>query len=83
MNYYRNVLGASEVLNAKVMGLPNIKCPTLVIWGEHDIALEKDLPELTREYVDNMKIEYLPKDNHCIQNDMPVEVNKAMEAFLQ
>jgi len=83
MNYYRMSLTATDVLNPKMANLPNIKCPTLFIWGVNDIALEKDLPELTRQYVDNMKIEYLQKGNHFIQNDMPVEVNKAMEGFLQ
>ncbi len=83
MNYYRNVISASEILSGKVLSIPIIKCPTLVIWGERDIALEKDLPELTREYVDNMKVEYLPRGNHFIQNDLPNEVNKSMEHFLK
>jgi len=76
-------LNAKRVIDSNYLSLPNIKCPTLVIWGEKDIALSKDLPELTRPYVDDIRIEYLAKGTHFIQNDMPEEVNRSIEKFVK
>jgi pimeloyl-ACP methyl ester carboxylesterase len=82
LNYYRNVLSAKRIVDPNFLSIPKIKCPTLIIWGENDIALSKDLPELTREFVDDIRIEYLARGTHFIQNDMPDEVNKSIQKFV-
>lgn len=53
-----------------------------MIWGENDLALSKDLPELTREFVDDLEIKYIPNANHFVQQDKPEDVNRAIEDFV-
>jgi len=80
INYYRNSFTAKGLLNPPKMD--KIKAPTLIIWGENDLALEKDLPQLSGEFVDNLQIKYVEKANHFVQQDKPDEVNKLIEAFV-
>jgi len=87
INYYRSALAATLSLEAnkvpgQKVGLPKIKVPTLIIWGENDLALDKKLPEMTKPFVDNLKIEFIPGGNHFIQVDKPNEVNKLIESFI-
>lgn len=62
--------------------LPKITMPSLIIWGENDLALSKELPELTREFIDRLEIKYIPNGNHFVQQDKPDDVNKAIEDFV-
>ncbi|CAL8116048.1 unnamed protein product [Orchesella dallaii] len=80
INYYRCVLSGKDVLAP--VTLPTITVPTLMIWGENDVALDKELPELTREYVTNMEVKYIANGNHFVQQDKPDEVNQAIEDFI-
>ncbi|ODN04167.1 Epoxide hydrolase 4 [Orchesella cincta] len=48
INYYRCALSGKAILAPAP--LPTITVPTLMIWGENDVALDKELPELTREF---------------------------------
>lgn len=60
-----------------------ITVPTLVIWGERDIALSKWNNEPLPKYVDHLRVEYLPRATHWVQMDHPEPVNRLMLAFLQ
>jgi pimeloyl-ACP methyl ester carboxylesterase len=80
LNYYRCALSPHSLLHP--VKLPKITCPTIIIWGENDLALEKDLPELCRPYVENISIKYIPDANHFVQQDRPDEVNQYMKTFL-
>jgi len=53
-----------------------------MIWGEQDLALDKELPQLTREFVTNMEIKYIANGNHFVQQDKPDDVNQAIEDFV-
>ena len=61
----------------------NIKAPTLVIWGERDIALCKENNDPLPKFVPDLRVEYLPKATHWVQMDHPDEVNRLMLGFLQ
>jgi len=80
IDYYRNVLKARDLL--KPEKLPKITSPVQIIWGENDLALERDLAEMCRPFVESLKIHYIPNANHFVQQDKPDEVNRVIEEFL-
>ncbi|WP_420642416.1 alpha/beta fold hydrolase [Candidatus Leptofilum sp.] len=59
-----------------------IEAPTLLIWGEQDFALSRDLTEDLEKWVPNIQRHYIPHSNHWVQNEAPEEVNRAIVAFL-
>ena len=59
-----------------------IDVPTLVIWGEKDVALEASCLDGTDAYVRDLKIVRLPNASHWVQQDAPEEVNAEVRAFL-
>ena len=60
-----------------------IEVPTLVIWGENDVALDVICLEGTERYVTNLRIARLPGVSHWVQQDAPDRVNTLLQAFLQ
>jgi epoxide hydrolase 4 len=59
-----------------------IEVPTLVIWGEQDVALEVSCLDGTDAYVRDLKIVRLPEASHWVQQDAPERVNAELRAFL-
>ncbi len=56
--------------------------PTLLIWGEEDAALGKELTYNTHQYVKNLQIRYIPNCSHWVQQEQPQQVNAYMREFL-
>lgn len=81
INYYRNLLKAKDILNPKT--IPIIRVPTLIVWGENDLALEKDLAEMSRPYVRNVQVEYVPNANHFVHHSKPDQVNSLIQEFVK
>ena len=61
---------------------PKIKVPTLMIWGEDDAALGKELTYGTEELVDNFTLRYLPNVSHWVQQEAPQIVNPILKAWI-
>jgi epoxide hydrolase 4 len=80
VNYYRALLRARKDIAARAM--PTIHVPTLMIWGEEDVALTLASTYETAEYVSNFRIRYLPRVSHWVQQEAPVQVNAMISAFL-
>ena len=60
-----------------------VRCPTLVIWGEEDRALGKELTYDFQEEVDGpLDIRYIPACSHWVQQEQPETVNSYIEEFL-
>jgi pimeloyl-ACP methyl ester carboxylesterase len=78
LNYYRNSL--SQFLPNKKWGILDV--PTLMIWGENDTALGKELTYDTTAYVRNLKIRYIPHCGHWVQQEQPEKVNQYIKEFL-
>ena len=79
INYYRAMIQTK----AKVSIFKNgIKVPTLLIWGEGDKALGKELTYDTHKYIDaTCNVKYISNCSHWTQNDCPDEVNKYLLEF--
>ncbi|MEO0408036.1 MAG: alpha/beta hydrolase [Cyanobacteria bacterium P01_A01_bin.135] len=76
VNYYRNIFS----LNSDRRGVLDI--PALMIWGEEDVALGKELTYGTERYVRDFQIRYIPGCGHWVQNEQPELVNQYMWEFL-
>lgn len=80
INYYRALLRARKQVAAR--GMPVIEVPTLMIWGEDDVALTMESTCGTGEFVRDFRIRYLPGVSHWVQQEAPEQVNAMIEAFL-
>jgi epoxide hydrolase 4 len=80
LNYYRALLRG--LARNRRRGTPRIDTPTLMIWGEVDMALGKELTYGTDRHVSNLTLRYLPNVSHWVQQEAPETVNAMMEAWL-
>ncbi len=81
MNYYRAML-QGDLAKMRRLGYPGIDTPTLMLWGDADIALGKELTYGTDEFVSNLTLRYLNGIGHMVQQQAPAEVNAMVEAWL-
>jgi len=82
INYYRALVGGGGASRQKRLGLPIIEVPTLMLWGEDDMALSIETTYGTEDYVRDFTIRYLPGISHWVQQDAPDATNQMMAAFL-
>lgn len=82
VNYYRALVGGGGAKRQTELGFPDIEVPTLMCWGEDDMALTIETTYGTEKWVPNLTIRYLPRISHWVQQDAPEEVNAMMKAFL-
>ena len=78
INYYRHVFFS---LGQRQWGILDV--PTLMIWGEEDTALGKELTYGTEAYVRDFQIKYIPNCSHWVQHEQPELVNQYMREFLE
>jgi pimeloyl-ACP methyl ester carboxylesterase len=79
MSYYRSAirrgaLGRSP--KAKV-----IDCPVLVIWGDQDRHLGKEMATPPPRFVPNARVVHIPEASHWVQNAAPEKVNELLLGF--
>ncbi|MGC9400340.1 MAG: alpha/beta fold hydrolase [Anaerolineae bacterium] len=78
LNWYR------AALRFPVTSSPRrIETPTLLLWGEDDVALSKTLTFNLAAWVPQIHVRYLLNCGHWVQNEAPDEVNAHLRAFLQ
>lgn len=81
INYYRAAF--RETVRKGERQFAKISCPTLLIWGEEDIALGKELTYDMEPYFTNrFEISYIPHCSHWVQQEQPELVNQYMLDFL-
>jgi pimeloyl-ACP methyl ester carboxylesterase len=83
VNYYRALVRGGGARRQQQQGFPMIRVPTLMVWGEDDVALTKETTYGTDAFVDQLTIRYLPRVSHWVQQDAPDEVNAMIRAFLE
>ncbi len=80
LNWYRAMrLRGARRLDFRAV----IEVPTLVIWGEEDMALDLICLDGTDRYVRDLRIERLPRVSHWVQQHAPDKVNALLEGFLE
>jgi len=62
---------------------PMITTPTMLIWGERDLALGRELSEGTERFVTNLRVERLEGASHWVQQDAPDAVNRLLQSHLE
>lgn len=79
LNYYRAAMRGDL---DKRMFTP-IEVPTLIVWGVKDMALNKNLPELSKKYIKDCTIKYVEEATHWVQMDAYEDVNKHIWDFVK
>jgi pimeloyl-ACP methyl ester carboxylesterase len=82
LNYYRALVRGGGGRRQAALGYPIIETPTLLIWGEHDVALRKETTYGTEQWVPNLTVRYLPDVSHWVQQEAPEAVNGILESWL-
>lgn len=81
INYYRAAF--RETVRHGERKFAKISCPTLLIWGEEDIALGKELTYNMEEYfTGRFEVKYIPRCSHWVQQEQPELVNRYILEFL-
>jgi pimeloyl-ACP methyl ester carboxylesterase len=81
LNYYRALARSGT----RGTGTGRIDVPTLLIWGERDVALDlanADAERLQR-WVPQIGLVRIPDASHWVQQDAPERVNEALVSFLE
>ena len=81
LNYYRAIFRGMARIRRR--GAPMIHTPTLMLWGEADAALGKELTYDTARHVSDLTLRYLPNVSHWVQQEAPETVNRMIEAWLK
>lgn len=80
LNYYRAMMQTKP--NTSIFR-NKIAADTLLIWGEGDRALGKELTNNTEDYIaGDFQLNFIQNCSHWTQNDCPDEVNNQLLAFL-
>ena len=80
INYYRSSVRTSP--KKAEAALRPIKAPTLVIWGDEDRYLGKELAEPEHDDVPNLdRVERLPHASHWVHHDAAPKVNDLLTDF--
>ncbi|HEX6289909.1 MAG TPA: alpha/beta fold hydrolase [Herpetosiphonaceae bacterium] len=81
LNYYRAMMrGGTLGFTADLD--PVARMPVMVVWGEQDTALGKELNDRLRHYVPQLTLHFIPDASHWVQQDRPDLVNGYMLDFL-
>jgi epoxide hydrolase 4 len=80
INYYRALIRYAA---ANRRAIARIEAPVLVIWGERDRYLGRELAEPPRDWVPRARVERFPNASHWVQNDAPDRVNDLLIEFLR
>src|SRR4051794_22635191 len=78
INYYR----ANAAAFLKTEQSRPVQTPTLMVWGEQDIALGVELTKGYDGLVDDFTLSQLPGASHWVQQDAPGIVNETLAAWL-
>jgi pimeloyl-ACP methyl ester carboxylesterase len=80
INYYRAAVRTNPL--AQWRSWRRIQAPTLIIWGEQDRYLGRELAEPDRAWVPDVRVERIAQASHWVQADAPERVNQLMLDFL-
>ena len=79
LNYYRAAI--RRLLTGRTPKSVTIECPVLVIWGDADRYLGKEMAEPPARFVPDARVVHIPEASHWVQNAAPDEVNRLLLEF--
>lgn len=80
VNYYRALLRRPD---ARDIGAGRVDVPTLVLWGEQDLAIDIHVLDGMEQYVPDLTVRRFPDASHWVQQDVPDKVNAELKAWLE
>lgn len=81
LNWYRAAARAGLDLPRPEPG--SLRVPVLLMWGERDAALGKELAQPSIDLCADGRLLFFPAATHWLQHDLPQPVNEALLAFLK
>jgi epoxide hydrolase 4 len=81
LNYYRQLFRRLPAPATEEH--THVSAPTLLIWGEQDIALGIELTYDLEPWVEHIEVKRIPDSGHWVQQEKPDAVNQFMLDFLQ
>ena len=82
IDWYRAFLRGGGLRRQLRLRFPAIDTPTLLLWGEDDVALAKYTTDGTEEFARNLTKQFLPGVSHWVQQDATEVCNEALRKFL-
>lgn len=71
------------IFRAKAVAIRRIEADVLVLWGEKDRHLDREIATPSSELVPNARVVFVPDATHWIQHDAPAIVNAELIAFFR
>ena len=65
------------------IGDRRVKPPTLIIWGERDRFLGREMVAPSLEYCEQGRVEMIPEATHWVQHEAPERVNRLLLEFFE
>jgi len=60
-----------------------VSVPTLILWGEQDVALDRELAEPSRDLCDDGRLVFFAHASHWPHDEEPARVNSLLLGFLE
>jgi pimeloyl-ACP methyl ester carboxylesterase len=79
VNYYRAAM--RRLFKGSTPETKRIDCPVLVIWGEKDRYLGKEMATPPAEWVPDARVVFIPEATHWVQNAAAPQVNQLLVDF--
>lgn len=79
LNYYRALLQTPDIRD---IGDGRVDVPTLVLWGEQDVAIDIRVLDGMDAYVPDLTVRRFPDASHWVQQDIPDEISAALREWL-
>jgi len=80
INYYRAAI--RRVATGRVPRMRTIEEPVLVVWGDRDRYLGREMAEPPKRFVPHARVVHVPDATHWVQNDAPDRVNELLLEFI-
>lgn len=81
INYYRAAI--RRVLTGRTPKMKVIERPVLVIWGDRDRFLGREMADPPKRFVPNARVVHIPEATHWVQNDAAEEVSRLLSEFIR
>lgn len=79
VSYYRALMRLPDFRD---IGDGTIDVPTLLLWGDQDVAIDNHCLDGLGDYIPDLTIQRFPDASHWVQQDTPDQVNAILEEWL-